>query len=168
SGGIALTGNAALGDASTALIGLATSGGGVSEAATATIVTGPAGTLFSGSGIVGTVSLDGTANTIAALGSLAVGGAGNDFRLTDTGNLSVTGPLTATQDVTLAATGAVSVSPTGSIDAGRTLAVTSGSGGIALNAGAVVTGPVVTLDGKLGTIDLSGTVNASNTLALAG
>ena len=50
-----------------------------------------AGTLQSSGGVTGTVTLTGTLNTIAALGSIAI--TNGNFSLADTGSLSVAGPL---------------------------------------------------------------------------
>ncbi len=88
-GGIALTGNASVGN-SGAIVDLTTTGGGVAEAATAVIA---AGTLQSTGGIGGAVNLLGVGNAVANVGSLAV--AGGAFDLIDTGNLGVGGKLTA-------------------------------------------------------------------------
>ena len=96
-GSIALTGNAILGN-STALIDLTTTAGGVTEASTGTIL---AATLQSSGGIANSVSLGGV-NTIAAIGSLAVGSSGT-FTLADNGNLGV-GTLTASS-ITIGDTG---------------------------------------------------------------
>src|SRR6185312_3421663 len=78
-----------------AAVDFTTGSGAVTQQAAGAINTA---TLLSSGGIAGGVSLDGTANTIAAVGSLAVGGPANDFRLTDAASLTVTGPLTATRD----------------------------------------------------------------------
>src|SRR6185437_12445098 len=102
-----------------AAVDFTTGSGAVTQQAAGAINTA---TLLSSGGIAGVVSL-------------AVGGPANDFRLIDAASLTVTGPLTATRDVTLTATGTASITATGSISAGRTLAITSGSGGVALNTG---------------------------------
>ena len=154
-GGIALSGNAKLGQ-SGGLVDLTASGVGVSEAATSTIL---AATLQSTGGVAGPVALLGSANAVATIGGFAVTGAGDSFTLVDTGNLAVPGALTAAQDVVLSTVGAGTISATGSIGAGRTLSVTSGSGGIALNTGAALTGPTIVLNGAAGGIALTG--NAS-------
>ncbi len=142
-----------------ATIDLTAGNGGVTQAATGTLV---AGTLQSTGGIVGSASLLGTANAIGTIAAIAVTGAGSDFALTDSANLTVSGALTAVRDVRLTATGASSITVTGSIGAGDTLAATSGSGGIALNTGAILTGPTIVLDGAAGGIALTGTAALGN------
>lgn len=143
SGPITMASGAAMGQTG-GTVDLSTSTGGIGQNAGATIT---AATLRSTNGVTGSVSLAGTANAIGAVTGFAVTGANADFRLIDTGNLSITGPLTATRDVALATGGTGKITSTGSIGAGRTLSLTSGSGGIALNAGAIVTGPTIVLGG---------------------
>src|SRR5262249_44045519 len=82
-GAIALTGNALLGQTG-ATIDLTTTKGGVTEAATSTII---AATLHSAAGVTGAVDLAGTANAIGGLGTFSVGG--GDFALVDTGDLAI-------------------------------------------------------------------------------
>jgi len=55
----------------------------------------------------------------------------------------------------LSASGSGAIAATGSIGAGRTLSVTSGSGGISLGTGAVLTGPTIDLNGAAGGIALN-------------
>ena len=171
-GGIALDGGAALTGPTVALtaagpitmapgatmgqtggaVDLTTTSGGIAQDVGASIT---AATLRSTGSVTGPVSLLGSANAIEAVTGFAVTGAAADFRLTDTGNLSITGPLTATRDVALATVGTGKITSTGSINAGRTLSVTAGTGGIALNAGAIITGPTIVLSGT-GPLSLTG------------
>jgi filamentous hemagglutinin family protein len=138
-GGIQLNSNAIL---SGATVDLSASGGGVTQAAGGSIVATTI--LQSTSGVTGTVSLDNTQNNVAGIGKFQV--ASGDFTLADTGNtgnLTVSGPLTAGN---VSVTGAGTVTVTGSIGASATsLVLGSGAGGIALNAGAILTGTTVDL-----------------------
>jgi filamentous hemagglutinin family protein len=124
--------------------------GGVQE--TGTII---AGTLVSGATRFGTVNLAGTANAIAGIGSFAV--AGGDFLLTDTGLVSVAGPLTA-QNISI---NAGSISVPGSIGAAGSLAALTGTAGIdvsgTINANA---GTIGLNTGLAGAITLSGSLGA--------
>ncbi|HEY1936194.1 MAG TPA: filamentous hemagglutinin N-terminal domain-containing protein [Acetobacteraceae bacterium] len=147
SGGIALTGDASLGN-SGALVDVTTTGG-ITEAITGTVT---AGTLQSTSGVTGTVDLAGVANAVASLGNFPV--ASGNFTLVDTGSLAVPGTVTAT-NITLSTNTTNQISATGSLGAGTLVAVTSGSGGIALNTGAVLTGPTIDLNGNGGPVTLS-------------
>jgi filamentous hemagglutinin family protein len=147
SGGIALTGNASVGNAG-AVVDLTTAGGGVTEAATATIT---AGTLQSTGGIAGAVALPGAANAIAAIGSLAV--TGGTFSLVDTGNLSVAGALSANA-IGIVDTGALAVS--GSALAANAVNLTADSIAIPGN----VSGTSVALFGTVGAIGETGSLNA--------
>ena len=119
--------------------------------------------LQSTSGVTGTVALAGTANNVASLGSFAV--TGGDFSLVDngnTGNLSVTGPVTATNiAISDANTGTIAVS--GSIGATTGLTLASGSGGIQLNTGEILSGATVDLSATGGGVMqvATGTLNAS-------
>ena len=101
-GGIALSGKASVGQTG-GLVDLTTTGGGVTEASTATVT---AGTLQSIAGIDGNVALAGGSNAIANIGSLTV--RGGTFSLTDTGNLNVAGNLTAS-DITIGDVGKLTV-----------------------------------------------------------
>ncbi|MDR3534964.1 MAG: filamentous hemagglutinin N-terminal domain-containing protein [Acetobacteraceae bacterium] len=87
--GIVLNSGATLGAGGTQL-DLTAIGGGVTEAAGATII---AASLGSVAGLNGTVDLAGTANAIGMLTSLTV--TGGTFHLVDTGDLSMTGVLAA-------------------------------------------------------------------------
>ncbi|HTI80757.1 MAG TPA: hypothetical protein VL614_09955 [Acetobacteraceae bacterium] len=113
------------------------SGGAITEAGviTATSLTG---------GAAGAVGLT-KSNSIASVGSFAVTGSGNSFSLTNSADqdLSISGQLTAVQDVVLRTSGTGSVTVTGSISAGRSLVASAGSGGIALNTGDALSGTVV-------------------------
>ncbi len=115
------------------------SGGAITEAGviTATSLTG---------GAAGAVGLTNN-NSIAAIGSFAVTGAGNSFALTNAPdqNLSVSGTLSAAQDVLLNTSGKASITVTSVIGTGRSLAATAGSGGIALNTGDFLSAIVVDL-----------------------
>ena len=126
--------------AATLDIAVATSGG-VSESFSGKII---AGLLQSSGGVVGTASFAAGTNTIAAIGSFAV--TGGNFVLADTGGLSVTGPLTA-NNVTISS---ATISVSGSIGAVTTLALTAGSGGVALNSGAVLSAATVDISASGG------------------
>jgi len=156
SGSIGLVGGSSLGQTG-ALVDLS-AGAGIIQDAGATLI---AATLQSTTGITGGVTLAGTANAVATVGSLAV--TGGDFRLLDAGTLAVTGKLTALGNVALTATG---ISASGTITAGSTLALAAGSGGIALNTGAVVTGPVIDLHGGAGGITIGSGASLGLPLAL--
>ena len=157
-GSIALTGNAILGN-STALIDLTTTAGGVTEASTGTIL---AATLQSSGGIANSVSLGGV-NTIAAIGSLAVGSSGT-FTLADNGNLGV-GTLTAssitigdtggtlTVQNSLIATSAVSLTATTILIPGEVSDGGAGTTSLVANGGSI---------GETGTL-IAGTLNGSAT-----
>jgi len=132
------------------------SGGSISVAT----LTGSAG---------GTVSLTAAANDIGTLGSFAV--SSGSFTLGDngnTGNLAVSGPVTAA-NITIdnTNTGTISVS-SGMTATGATgtLALSSGSGGIRLNAGSALSGPTVDLSttGSGVTQVASGTITAGTLL----
>ncbi len=152
-GGIALNGTSVLGQ-SGATVDLASTGG-VNEVAGATLI---AGTLQSAGPVTGgAVDFAGTANAVATLGSFTV--TGNPFTLSDTGALSVTGPVAATVVTIGGAAGSTptSIVATGSIGAGGVLSLTAGSGGIALNGTAQFTGTTVDLTAGAGGIALNGT-----------
>lgn len=161
-GPITLTAGAALGQPG-ATISLSTGSGGIDQNPGATIT---AATLLSPLGVTGSVSLAGTANAIGTVGAFALNGAGSDFFLLDTGNLTVAGPLTAPRDITLVNNAAGTIAATGSIGAGGALSVTSGTGGIALESAAIVTGPTITLDGGGGPIRLASGARLGQTGAL--
>ena len=124
---------------STGALSLA-SAGAITESGviTATSLTGSA---------VGTVGLLGS-NLIGSVGSFAVTGLGSSFSLTEATNegLSVSGPLTASQDVVLNTSGTGGITVTGSIGAGPSLVAMAGSGGIQLNTGALLSAGVVDVD----------------------
>jgi filamentous hemagglutinin family protein len=145
---IGLAAGAVLGQAG-GTVDLSTSAGGIAQDSAATLI---AATLRSGSGITGPVSLIGTANAIGALGAMAISGAGSNLTLNTSTGLAVTGAVSVAGAITLT-TGAFSAAHT--ISAGTTLAVTSGSGGIALNTGAALTAPLVTLSGQTGGLTLA-------------
>ena len=150
--GIALNNGSALGQTG-ATVDL-TSTGGINETGGATLT---AATLQSSGGVSGgQATLIGTANAIATVGSFTVSGAGNGFQLDDTGNLTVSGPLTAPGIITLSTDAAGSITATGSIGAGTTLAVIAGSGGLAVNGSATLTGTTIDLDDGSGPIALNG------------
>jgi filamentous hemagglutinin family protein len=126
------------------------------------------GTLFSSGGVNGSVQL-GQSNTVAALGSFAVSGGGS-FTLAAGPSVAVTGPISAT-GVTLSA-GTMDVR--GSINAGSvandTLALTTSSGTIGLDNGAVLTGTTIALDGGASAVNIGSiaVVNAGSLLTFAG
>jgi hypothetical protein len=156
-GGIALASNV-----TGTVIDLSTTGGGVAQTSGALT----AATLQSSGGVTGTVSLNQSANNIASIGSFAV--AGGDFTLADngnTGNLSVSGPLTATNiALSNANTGTISVAV--SIGATAGLTVAAGSGGIQLNTGDVLSGATIDLSAAGGGVTQvsTGTVVATSVL----
>ncbi|HXT80516.1 MAG TPA: hypothetical protein VN702_13195, partial [Acetobacteraceae bacterium] len=169
-GGISLSGNAILGTPG-ALIDLTTTGG-ITEAASSTIL---AGTLQSGAGIAGSVSLGGAANAIATLGQFQLGS--GDFTLVDTGNLVVAGPVSAT-NIAISDIGDSRITVSGMLaasTAGGSLTVISGAasagtsspsgtvgGGITFTGGAVATGSAITLDGAANGITLDGNAIVGN------
>src|SRR5262249_30236432 len=105
SGGITLTGNAALGQPG-ALIDVTTSRGGGTEAAPANVT---AATLQSTGGIKGAVDLAGVGNKIGTIAVLKVNG--SPFSLVDTGPLDVAGTLSASS-ITISDGGALTISGT--------------------------------------------------------
>ncbi|HLB98606.1 MAG TPA: hypothetical protein VJK90_13120, partial [Acetobacteraceae bacterium] len=140
-GGISLIGNALVGQAN-AVVDLTAGAAGVTEFNSSTIV---AATLQGN--VAGPVQL-GNDNTVLTLGSFTVTGAGKAFELRDTGTLAVTGPLTATGDVSLNAIGTGSgnaITITGIVSSGGTLSAGSGLGALALQTGAVLTAPTIAL-----------------------
>ena len=146
-GGIALSGNASVGQTG-GLVDLTTTGGGVTEAATARVT---AETLQSSGGITGNVALTGVGNAIAALGSLSV--SGGTFSLTDTGNLNVAGKLTAS-DITIGDAGVLTVS--NSLIAAGTANLTATS----IDIPGLVSGGSVALSGTAGSINETGSLAA--------
>ncbi len=146
SGGIALTGNAALGQVG-ALIDMTTSGGGVIEAATASVT---AATLQSTGGIKGTVDLAGIGNKIGTIALFKVNG--GPFSLVDTGALNVAGTLSASS-ITIADSGALTISGTGIATA---ISLTADS----ISIPGLVNGGTVALFGTVGAIDETGTLIA--------
>ena len=150
-GGIALNSGHVL--SGTTAVDLSATGGGVTQVATGgSIVTG---TLQSSNGVTGTVTLPGSSNTIAALGSFNV--TNGDFSLTSTGSLSVAGPLTGGTNVAL---NAATIAVAGSIGASNTLLLNAGTGGIALNSGHVLSGTTA--------VDLSATGGGVTQVATGG
>jgi filamentous hemagglutinin family protein len=140
-GGIALIGTSVVGQAD-AVVDLTAGAAGVTEFDSSAIV---AATLQGN--VAGPVLL-GNDNTVLTLGSFAVTGTSNSFELGDTGTLAVTGPVTATGDVSLNVIGSGSgnaITVTGIIGAGGTLFAGSGLGALALETGAVLTGPTISL-----------------------
>jgi hypothetical protein len=110
-----------------------------------------------------------TPNAINTLGSFGV--SGGAFILDDggiAGNLTVSGPVSATNvsindSGTITATGGVTAS------AGTLKLATAGSGGLLLNAGAILTGVTVDLDASGGGItEASGVINAATLLSSGG
>ena len=135
-------------------VDLSAAGGGLTQGAgdgiSATI-------LRSTSGVTGTVTLGNAVNNVATLGQFAV--ASGDFTLVNdgnTGNLSVTGPVTAANvKISDANTGTISVG--GSIGATTSLVLASGAGGITLNSGAILNAPTLDLSATGGGVTESGT-----------
>jgi hypothetical protein len=129
---------------SSGTVDLTTTAGGVTQDVSGTLV---AGTLTSTGSITGTVSLAGTANAVGTIASLAV--TSGDFSLTDTGTISLAGPLTA-NNITI---GAPTIVASGVADAPGGL-VTLNAGSIQQTGGAI-TGGSVSL-AATGTAALSG------------
>ena len=144
-GGIVLGAGAMLRGAT---VDVSTTGGGFSQNTGAVLV---ATSLRSTSGIVGDVALPGTANSVAAIGSIAV--TSGNFALNDGGSLNVAGALTA-NNVTLSAD---TLGVTGSIGAVTLVSLSGSAGGIALSGAAAVTAPSILASGGAGGIVLSGT-----------
>ena len=172
-GSIALNGNAVLGNTA-ALVDLTATSGGVTEATTATLL---AATLQSSGGIANSVSLGGTGNTIAAIGSLAVNS--GTFALADNGNLNV-GTLTAptigitdsngTLTVThsLIATHAVSLTAVTILIPGEVSDGGSGTTNLVATTGSIIeTGTLIagTLSGSAAAMAMFGTSTAANQIA---
>jgi hypothetical protein len=147
SGGIALTGHATLGQPGALLIDMTTSGGGVTEAATASITTA---TLQSTGGVKGTVDLAGVGNKIGTIALFRVNG--GPFSLVDTGPLNVVGTLSASS-ITIADSGALTISGTGTATA---ISLTADS----ISIPGLVNGGTVALFGTVGAIDETGTLIA--------
>jgi len=166
-GGIALNSGAIV---SGATVDLSATGGGVTQIASSTIT---ATTLQSTSGVTGTVMMAGTANAISSIGSFAV--TSGDFDLLDTGNLAVAGALTARNILLNAGT----IGIAGTLNATTLLALDAGSGGIALNTGAVLSGATVDVSatgggvtqvatGTIAAPTLQSTSGVTGTVSLAG
>ena len=138
--------------------GLNALGGGVAQSASGIL---NAGTV--GGSLTGSVSLPGTANVIASLGSIAV--SKGDLAVVTTGDLAVTGPVLA-GNVTLnnATGGTIAIS--GSIVATTSLALAAGSGGIRLNSGNVLSGATVDVSTTGGGVTqvATGTLTATSVL----
>ncbi len=164
-GGIALQGNSEL---TGNVIDLSTAGGGVSQAATGTILA-PSGILQSTSSIIGGATLIGTGNTIAALGGMSVNG---NLTLVDAENLAIFGLATAT-NINISNGGTDGIIVRGSLGANPssgTLALTSGSSGILIedDPKTPLQGHAIRLDGGGGDITLGqeAVVNAGTTGSL--
>ncbi len=158
--GIALDSGVVL-DAAT--LDLSAPNGGVTEVNTGTII---ASTLLSTQGVADTVTLLSNSNTIGTQGSFAVGALG-DYRLSDTGSLDVTGPVSAA-DVTITA-GTIGVS--NSIFAiGGSLGLTATVAGIALDSGVVLDAATLDLSAPNGGVTEvnTGTIIASTLLSTQG
>ena len=151
SGGIVLDGALLSGG----IVDLSSAGGGIAQSGGGSIV---ASTLLSSGGVSGAVEL-GSRNDVGTLGAFTVAGG---FLLSDgsSPSLLVTGPVIAT-NVTIA--GAPTITVGGSIGATGTLALSSGSGGIAFGG---------TADLSAATLDLSasggGVREAASTAIAAG
>ncbi len=163
--GIALNGNASLGNTG-AVVDLTTAGGGVTEAATATVT---AGTLQSPGTVVGTFDLSRGANNIANLGIIKVKAGTGDFLIGDSGRvgtLGVSGPVTADNVFIVSGAGALMV--TGSIGATGTVDLDGSNlaAGVRLNGGAVVTGATIEVNGGVNGIALNGNASLGNTGAV--
>ncbi|MEJ0018321.1 MAG: filamentous hemagglutinin N-terminal domain-containing protein [Acetobacteraceae bacterium] len=152
--GIVLTGNAVLGRAS-GVVDLTTTGGGVAETESASII---AATLRSTGGITGDVALNGTANAVATIGSLAV--TGGTFSLNDAGPINVIGPLTGS-DVTIIDNGVLTVS--GSLIASGTAALVANS----IDLPGRLDGGTVALFSLAGGITQTGSLNAGTLIGNA-
>ncbi len=151
-----------------ATVDLSTLGGGVTQVATGTII---ATSLLQSTGSVsGTVDLAGTANAIAAVGSFVVNP--GDFILIDNGNtanLALNGPLTA-GNITIGNANTGTISVNGSLGATATkLILSSGSGGIQLNTGDILSAATVDLSTLGGGVTqvATGTITASSVLQSA-
>lgn len=156
--GVALNGNALLGNAG-AVIDVTTTAGGLIEASTATI---SAGTLQSTGGIGGDVSLPGAANAIADIGSLAVGN--GTFSLNDAANLNIAGPLIAS-GITIADAGNIAISGLLSDGGSGTTSLTATAGTIN-ETGSLIAG---TLSGSaLQAANLNGSSPVANQVATLG
>ncbi len=177
-GGITVTGTLAA-NATSGTIDLSAAGGGVS-AGSGTLI---ASTLTSSAGIGGTADLSGGANTIAALGDLAVHG--GDLRLRDNTSLTVSGDvavdrvvvinakpgvavprrLAGAGGVTLVTSGPVAVA--GSLDAGTGALDVTASGGFSEGTGGVVRAATLTSAGGIGGagVSLSSGNNSIHALA---
>ena len=115
------------------------------------------------------VRLD-NANTIASLGSFSVAPSGS-FTLKDlgeTGTLMINGPVSAT-GVSVSDAGAITVKGGVAASSGTALLATTGSGGILLDTGAVVSGSAVHLDAAGGGVtETTGVIDAKTLLSSGG
>jgi filamentous hemagglutinin family protein len=152
-GGIGLNSGVVL-DATT--LDLSAPGGGVTEVNNGVVI---AGTLLSTQGVLNTVTLVSTGNSIGTLGAFEV--SSGDFRLSDNGNLDVTGKVGA-DNVTIAA-GTIGVG--NSIVAIGSLGLTATVAGIGLNSGGVLNAAVVDLSAPAGGVtEASGVTITAGTL----
>ncbi len=133
-GSIGLASGAVLGE-SGATLDLATTAGGVAEAAGAQLL---GAQLMSSGGIATDALLLGTANAIGVLGPFAVGGT---LQFVDAALLAVGGPVSAAA-VTLA--DALGIGVGGPVIATDTLAVTTGAAGLVVVAGGTLAAPAIT------------------------
>lgn len=129
-----------LNDASITVTGLANLnalGGGVSQTAAGVL---SAGTIGSSLGINGAVSLAGTANAVASIGSLAVTGGSSGFALNDSTTLAVTGALTAPGNIYLQSAAPSGISVTGNVGAGSTGLASIQADALAITGAGTITG----------------------------
>ncbi len=128
--------------------------GSVTELGTGSVT---AGTLTSGGGTDGTVQLTGAANSIATLGAFSA----SSLALTDTGLLTVAGPVVA--PLTSLTAGAIALS--GNVSAATALALLSTAGGISQTAGAITTALLTSGGGtEAGAVSLGQSANNINML----
>jgi filamentous hemagglutinin family protein len=166
SGGITLQSDAGIAlnaaTLTTGLLDVSTfTSGGVTQSSAGVIA---AATLQSSAGIAGGMSLVGTANAIATLGSLAI--TGGALLLSDATNLTINGPVTASTDASIS--GAPTLSIAGSIGAGGTLALSAGAGGIAFATGANAAATIVDIS-TTGTVsEAAGAIINAGTLQSSG
>ncbi len=160
-GGITLDKNGVLNGGTVDLASAA----GVSEASSGTLV---AGTLQSTGGVTNTVSLTGTANKIAQLGSFSA--TKGDFLLNDTGSLLVSGAVSGS-NVSIGA-GTIGIgdgaAATGSITTTGSLGLTTTKGGITLDKNGVLNGGTVDLSSAAGISEASTGTLLADTLQSTG
>jgi filamentous hemagglutinin family protein len=126
------------------VVDLSAASGGVSQSAAGVINTG---TLLSTGGIGGALSLPGTGNAIANLGSLAVTGAGNGIAIVDSSALTVAGAVSAAGNIYLRSSDSagVAVAATGKVAAGVTSKASIHADAFTIASGGTVTGGVFEL-----------------------